>query len=241
MKCSPEMNRTEMNSEIGGVPAEVISVIESLRRSGEPVLVGVAGAVAVGKTTFASKLAEATDGIAVSTDGFLLPNDVLEQRGLLERKGFPESFDVDALVWFLQTVRTDEQIDGLPRYSHETFDVEPDPEPFVRRSIVIVEGVNVLQPGIAEHLDLCIYLDAAESDIINWYTTRFGALTDIARSTGEGFYTRFAAQTPEQLAMTARYVWDAINAPNLHECIAPTQSNANFVIRKHADHSMEVL
>jgi type I pantothenate kinase len=205
----------------------------------EPVLVGVAGSVAVGKTTFASALANSCGGVTVSTDGFLLPNTVLESQGLLDRKGFPESFDIDALIWFLQTVRTDEVIDGLPRYSHETFDVEPNPEPFVRGPVVVVEGVNALQSNFVPYLDLCIYIDAGEEDNVQWYATRFAGLTDQARISGEGFYTRFTSQSPEQLRATAQWVWDMINAPNLHECIAPTKVNADVVITKRADHSIE--
>ncbi len=220
------------------IPAALLAQIDALRRAGEPVLVGIAGSVAVGKTTFAAALAGACDGVVVSSDGFLLPNSVLEDRGLLDRKGFPESFDADALVWFLQTVRTDEVIDGLPRYSHETFDVEPSPEPFQRQPVVIVEGVNMLQPEYVEHLDLRIYLDADEPDNIDWYVARFVAFTHQSRETGEGFYTRFAAQSPDQLDSTARYVWDMINAPNLHECIAPTKANADVVVSKRADHSI---
>jgi type I pantothenate kinase len=219
--------------------AEVVERVAQLRMAHDPVVVGVAGSVAVGKTTFAARLAEACGGVVVSTDGFLLPNSVLEQAGLLDRKGFPESFDVDALIWFLQTVRTDEQIDGLPRYSHDTFDVEPSPEPFIRQPVVIVEGVNALQPEFVEHLDLRIYLDADVDDIVAWYTARFETLTAEARTSGEGFYTRFAAQTPDQLRGTAQYVWDLINAPNLHRYIAPTRANADIVITKRADHSIE--
>jgi type I pantothenate kinase len=103
---------------------------------------------------------------------------------------------------------------------------------------VIVEGVNTLQPQFVPHLDLRIYLDADETDIVEWYTARFETLTLEARSSGTGFYTRFAAQSPDQLRGTARYVWDLINAPNLHQCIAPTRDNADLVIHKRADHSI---
>jgi type I pantothenate kinase len=221
------------------IPTPVIDRIAALRAQAEPVVVGIAGSVAAGKTTFAHRLADHVDGVVVSTDGFLLPNDVLEARDLLDRKGFPESFDTDALQWFLRTVRTDERIDGLPRYSHETFDVEISPDPFVRKSVVIVEGINALQPELAALLDLRIYLDASETDLIGWYTTRFERFTEDARQTGDGFYVRFAGQTREELRGTARYVWDLINAPNLRDHIAPTKSNADLVLRKRADHSFE--
>jgi type I pantothenate kinase len=222
-----------------GIPQRVSEQIASLRSTIDPVLVGIAGSVAAGKTTFAHRLADHVDGVVVSTDGFLLPNDVLEGQGLLDRKGFPESFDTDALRWFLQTVRTDERIDGLPRYSHETFDVEVSPEPFVRKPVVIIEGVNALQPDLAALLDVRIYLDASEGDLIGWYTTRFERFTEDARQTGDGFYVRFAGQTREELRGTARYVWDLINAPNLRDHIAPTKANADLILRKRTDHSFE--
>jgi type I pantothenate kinase len=220
------------------IPEEVLARIQILIETSNPVLVAVAGAVAVGKSTFAAELATRCDGVVVSTDGFLLPNDTLDERGLAQQKGFPESFDVDALRWFLETVRNDETIDGLPRYSHDTFDVERSPEPFVRRPVVIIEGVNALQSNIAELVDLRIFLDAAEEDVIGWYTTRFERFTEDARQTGEGFYTRFADQTKDQLAGTARYVWDLINSPNLHQHIAPTKVNADIVLTKAANHTI---
>jgi type I pantothenate kinase len=220
------------------IPDHVLERIEALTQTTNPVLVAIAGAVAVGKSTFAVELAKHCDGVVVSTDGFLLPNDTLDEKGLSQQKGFPESFDVDALRWFLETVRTDETIDGLPRYSHDTFDVERSPEPFVRRPVVIIEGVNALQPDIGELVDLRIYLDATEDDVIAWYTTRFERFTEDARQTGDGFYTRFADQTKDQLASTARYVWDLINSPNLHQHIAPTKANADIVLTKSSNHTI---
>jgi type I pantothenate kinase len=225
------------------IPPEVISRISVLKAQQQPVVVGVAGAVAVGKSTFASALAAATGGVTISTDGFLFSNDELEAAGLIERKGFPESFDLTRLVSFLQALRiaeptgSSEPIGQLMRYSHETFDIEPDPQPFVRRPVVIIEGVNALQPDIAKLLDFRIYLDADEADIIGWYTYRFTELTEQARRTNQGFYTRFADQSPYELTQTAQLVWDMINAPNLHDCIEPTKAAADIVICKRADHS----
>jgi type I pantothenate kinase len=224
------------------IPPEVLRRISVLNAQQEPVLVGVTGAVAVGKSTFASALASATGGVAISTDGFLFSNEELEAAGLIERKGFPESFDLTRLVSFLQALRIagptgstgfTAPIGQLMRYSHETFDIEPDPQPFVRRPVVIIEGVNALQPEIARLLDFRIYLDADEADIIGWYTYRFSELTEQARKTNQGFYTRFADQSPYELT-------HMINAPNLHHYIEPTKASADLIIHKHTDHSMMV-
>lgn len=205
-----------------------------------PVLVGVAGAVAVGKTTFSAALAEVTGGVTRSTDGFLLPNAELEAAGTLYRKGFPESYDNGRMVQFLRAVRMQATLTGLHRYSHATFDVEPDPEPFIVGEVVIVEGVNTLQPDFAHLLDVRIYLDADERHVLDWYTDRFRSLTQLARETGEGFYTRFVPLSPDELAEMAHSVWHAINSPNLHQHVLPTRRAADIVVRKSADHSLSV-
>ena len=205
-----------------------------------PVVIGIAGPVAVGKTTLAAALQHATNGSTRSTDGFLFSNRHLEALGILDRKGFPESYDAQSLVSFLRAVHARPSIVGLNRYSHETFDIEPDPEPFLTADVVIVEGVNALQSAYRPHLGITVYLDADEQDVIGWYTERFCALTQQARETGHGFYCRFAALSADKLTDMARAVWDAINAPNLHQHIKPTRDHADWVIRKAANHSLSV-
>ncbi len=225
------------------VPPQLLQAINDARRELEspgPVVIGIAGPVAVGKTTFATALERATNGSTRSTDGFLFPNHHLDALGILDRKGFPESYDEDALVGFLQSIRAESTIGTLNRYSHETFDVEPDPEPFLIAEVVIVEGVNALQAAYRPHLDIAVYLDAEESDVIDWYTERFRLLTQHARETGHGFYTRFVPLSEDQLTDMAHAVWNAINAPNLHGYIEPTRDAADWVIRKAADHSLSV-
>jgi type I pantothenate kinase len=220
------------------IPSSLLELIRERAKDRRPVLVGVAGAVAVGKSTFSCALAEATGGATRSTDGFLLPNAALEAAGTLYRKGFPESYDTDRMVHFLQVVRDQPTVHGLQRYSHETFDVEPDPEPFVAADLVIVEGVNALQPDYAPLLDVRVYLDADERHVIDWYTDRFRSLTQHARETGAGFYTRFVPLSPDELTEMAHGVWRAINSPNLHQHILPTRDTADVVIHKSADHSL---
>lgn len=226
------------------VPPAVIDRIDAAlqvtRDKRGPVLVGIAGPVAVGKTTFASALALATGGATRTTDGFLLSNAQLEARGILDQKGFPQSYDNQRLIEFLQQIRISDTVTGLSRYSHETFDVEPDPQPFHRDRIVIIEGVNALQPTIAAQLDVRLYLDADEPDVIDWYTDRFRKLTRLAQQSGTGFYTRFASLSSEDLTAMAHAVWHAINAPNLHQHIAPTKAHADVVIRLSADHTLTV-
>ncbi len=209
----------------------------------QPVVVALAGPVGVGKTTYAYALLDelheqAGRAIAtvISTDGFLLTNSVLEDRGLIDHKGFPETFDTDALEWFLATIRSDTEIIGLPRYSHESFDVEPSNGIFHVSPVVIIEGVNALQPVIAEAADLRVYLKADLEHVIEWYTTRFEQFTEQARQSGEGFYQRFTHLAPHDLRSTARWVYETINRPNLEQHITPTQRVADIIVSKSRDH-----
>lgn len=235
----------EESSSDDGQPAAtsdegVIFIIKQIMRLRKPTVVAISGAVGVGKTTYAQHLAAQfpPESVSiVSTDGFLLPNAVLESQGSLERKGHPDTFDIDALSWFLETIRTDESIIGLPRYSHDTFDVEPSDEPFTVTALVIIEGVNALQPLVAEAADLRIYIDADHADIVDWYVRRFEEFTAKARATDEGFYTRFASLSTEALRDMARHVYTSINLPNLVEHIEPTRIRADVVVHKAADHS----
>ncbi len=241
---TPEVTPGQIPRAVPGegspVPEQVLGLIHRRLESRRPVLVGVAGPVAVGKSTFARTLAGVTGGVTRSTDGFLLPNTVLEAAGILYRKGFPESYDTGRMVQFLRDLRDQSVIEGLHRYSHETFDVEPDPTAFVTSHVVIVEGVNTLQPDFAPLLDVRIYLDAPEHDVISWYTDRFRSLTQLARETGEGFYTRFVPLSSAELTEMAHSVWHSINAPNLHQFIQPTRAAADIVVHKSTDHTLFV-
>lgn len=207
-------------------------------------IVAVAGAVAAGKSTLsrnlAARLARSGQGVVavVSTDGFLMPNIELEQRGLLERKGFPESYNVSALQRFVSAVRENQPTIAVPEYSHSLFDVV-EGATIKAPDIVIIEGVNALQPDVAALADVCIYLDAPDDAVISWYTDRFAEFTDEARRSNQGFYVRFASLDRQEVTDVAVHVWNTINGPNLHEHIRPTMAQATIVVTKRSDHSIE--
>ena len=204
-----------------------------------PLLVGMAGSVAVGKSTAAAEVAARLDPLRVqivSTDGFLLPNAVLAARGLSMRKGFPESYDAERLLRFLADVRSGQPADA-PVYSQELYDVLPDRVHRVADvDVVVVEGVNALQPPYADSYDLTVYVDADEDDIIRWYVERFQALRADAVQREDSFFRVFADGDETEVAAIATMVWRSINGVNLHEHIEPTRDTADVVLRKGPDH-----
>lgn len=210
---------------------------------GRRLVVGLAGAVSVGKTTFATtaaqELQQRTNKTAriVGTDGFLLPNAVLTPRGRQLHKGFPDTYDTAGLQSFLVTAATAAPDAVVPTYSHEAFDTIGT-QVFVFPDILLVEGINILGDAYAPLLDLRVYLDADEQVVINWFVARFLRLISEAESDPTSFYTRFVAMSSGERADTARGVWDSINGPNLHEHIAPTKDNADVVLCLQADHSV---
>ncbi|GAA3595155.1 type I pantothenate kinase [Agrococcus terreus] len=218
-----------------------------------PFVIGVAGSVAVGKSTTARLLQELLrrwEGSPkvdlITTDGFLHPNRVLEERGLMGRKGFPESYDRRALLGFVSRVKSGEAEVRAPVYSHLTYDILPDDEIVVRRpDILIVEGLNVLQPppssahlAVSDLFDFSIYVDARTSAIREWYVERFFALKAGAFQDPLSYFHRFADLTDSQARAYAQEVWDSINGPNLVEHIVPTRSRADLVLRKAEDHTI---
>jgi type I pantothenate kinase len=213
------------------------------RASRAPFLVGVAGAVAVGKTTIVSAVARGLESRGrpvrvLSTDAFLLPNGILTERGLLMRKGFPESYDGAAIATTLARLRSG-QAATVSVYSHEVYDVVPGvTESVPPADVVLVEGIVALQAPSVEHLDLAIYVDAPEAVVRGWFVERFVRLTEAGASDAASFYHRFAAMPGEQLRQLAEATWDAINGPNLVEHIAPSAANADIVVVKAADHSI---
>lgn len=219
-----------------------------------PFIVGVAGSVAVGKSTIARLLRElmsrwpGTPRVElVTTDGFLLPNEELERRGLMERKGFPESYDRRALVSFLTEVKSGAPEVRAPVYSHMRYDVIRDAHVTVRRpDVVIVEGLNVLQPppspnevAVSDLFDFSVYVDADTDHIAQWYVDRFLALRRAAFANPNSFFNVFADITDEQAVERAMRFWNEINLPNLEENVLPTRHRATLVLRKSADHSVE--
>ena len=205
---------------------------------GTAVVLTVAGAVAVGKSTIAAALAEELRALGrrvevVSTDGFLHPNAVLEKRGLLDRKGFPETYDLDRLDRLLEAARAGRTPLEVPMYSHERYDVVAAPDHIERPDVLVVEGVVALQRGFG---DLAVFIDADPDDIEGWFVARFQDLVVTAADDPASFYRGWIDLGPAEVADLARAVWKEVNLPNLVEHIDPTRSRADVIIHKGPDH-----
>lgn len=210
-----------------------------MRRGGPPFLVGIAGAVAVGKSTLAAALQRDLAPLVVAvvpTDGFLRPNDELASAGLLMEKGFPATYDGPAIETFLTELRAG-RAGAVPVYSHETYDRVPGEVRLVEGAdVVIVEGVNALQPAVAAHLDLRVYVDADEALVRSWYVARFLELTAAAETDASSFYRRFVELDDEGRRQVAEAVWQGVNLRNLVEHIEPTRTAADVVLTKGEGH-----
>jgi type I pantothenate kinase len=221
-----------------------------------PFIIGLAGSVAVGKSTTARVLQAllcrwpSHPSVAlVTTDGFLFPNAVLESRGLMQRKGFPESYDRMALVRFLADVKAGYPEVHAPVYSHQRYDIVPGATQTVRHpDVVIVEGLNVLQApaGYAENqlfasdfFDYSIYVDADDRDIESWYVERFLRLRDTVFQDPQSYFHRYAGLSEAEARTTAAAIWARINAVNLRENIAPTRARAHLILHKGIEHRVE--
>ena len=232
--------------------AKIAAALAARRPAGAPFIIGVTGSVASGKSTLASALApvlEAWPGAPkvarFSTDGFLLPNHILAERGLEARKGFPESYDLVALASALSGLRRGPML--IPTYCHITYDVDPARARMVSPpDILIVEGLHLgLDRSAAGPrstlIDTLIYLDAAEEDLESWYVERFLDLWEEAEHDPDSFYRRFRQLDRAGVTDVARAVWAAVNLPNLREYIAPVRALADLVVVKRADHRIEAI
>ncbi len=225
-----------------------------------PFIVGVAGSVAVGKST-TSRILQAllqrwpsSPRVAlVTTDGFLYPNEVLEKRGLAERKGFPESYDRSGFISFLSAVKSGRHKVAAPVYSHLIYDVKPDEVIVVDQpDILIVEGLNILQPGelpktgkpilfASDFLDFSIYIHAEEEHLRKWFVERFLRLRDTAFRDPNSFFHQFSKLSEDEAIAMAREVWDTINLPNLLDNVLPTRGRADLILTKAEDHTIETV
>jgi len=242
---------------VGGLHAATSAFLGE-RESRTPFVVGIAGSVAVGKSTTARVLREllarwpsSPRVELITTDGFLLPNAILEERGLMARKGFPESYDRQALRTFIAAVKSGVAEVSAPVYSHVTYDIVPDESIVVSHpDILIVEGLNVLQPAavrtressalaVSDYFDVSIYVDADPAHVREWYIERFLSFRATAFARPDSYFASYASLTDAEAEDRAAYLWDTINAPNLERNIEPTRSRATIILRKGRDHAVE--
>lgn len=227
----------------------------TLKGQKSPFIIGIAGSVAVGKSTTARlirALLARSPGKPkvdlVTTDGFLHPNSELEARGIMKRKGFPESYDVGAILRFLSAIKAGKRRVKAPLYSHLSYDVLANKTQTVDQpDILIFEGINVLQAGslpkggqaipvVSDFFDFSIYIDAKEEDLRNWYVSRFMRLRETAFADPNSFFHRYASVSEAEALKTAEHLWRTINLVNLRKTILPTRPRADLVLRKQQNH-----
>jgi type I pantothenate kinase len=247
--------RGALNTFLGDAPGG-----QGAQQPGTPFVIGVAGSVAVGKSTTARLLQallarwpEHPRVELVTTDGFLLPNAELHRRGLMSRKGFPESYDRRALTRFVADVKSGKPEVSAPVYEHLSYDIVPGAQLTVRRpDILIVEGLNVLQPalpgkdgrtriGLADYFDFSVYVDARTEDIERWYLDRFRKLRETAFQNPDSYFRTYTEVSEDEALDYARLMWRTVNRPNLQQNVLPTRSRATLVLRKGPQHTVQRL
>lgn len=225
-----------------------------------PFVIGIAGSVAVGKSTTARLLQELLRRAPgspkvdlVTTDGFLYPNAELERRGLLDQKGFPQSYDRKALLQFVMDVKSGEPRVTAPVYSHKVYDIVEGEQIVIENpDILIIEGLNVLQPAradsqgrsgaaVSDFFDFSVYVDASEEDVRRWFMDRFMVLRDTAFRDEDSFFKHYTSMSPAEAMQFAAHVWESINGPNLRENIVTTKDRATAILSKGSDHGVRTI
>ena len=223
-------------------------------QANRPFVIGISGSVAVGKST-TSRLLQLllqrtfpkTKVDMVTTDGFLFPNQVLIDKGILNRKGFPESYDMPLLLNFLDTIKNSGDV-NIPVYSHEIYDIVPGlTQEISQPNFLIIEGINVFQNPInqrlymSDYFDFSIYIDADVKNIKTWYLERFQTLLELARKDENNYYHRFTKFTKEEALSLAQKTWEEINLVNLENYIEPTRNRAELILHKGDSHKIDLI
>lgn len=223
-----------------------------------PFIIGIAGSVSVGKSTTArvlqallSRWKEDTKVALITTDGFLYPNAVLEEKGLMLKKGFPQSYDIHRLLEFVSDIKSGKPEVKAPKYSHQTYDIIPDEyEVITQPDILILEGLNVLQSGmdyphdkphvfVSDYLNFSIYVDANEDKLEEWYVSRFMNYRELATKNFSSYFFNFTKLTDAEAEKMAKSVWREINRKNLRKNILPTRQRANLILHKEENHKVD--